>query len=178
VLLVSLDVGSILEPDVLVEIDGRTDDNFPRAEDVGDAVAGGKAVEPKNAQVHELSDHATWQLREREDVVDASGSILDGADLSLSFWHVFASCDRVEGHTRRSGKVTTKDFKLSIHKNKLGNKPTFPVDVADGLDGREQSFFFRSRMSLAVQNLIFRDMVTINGSLLTNISSAPTMTSW
>ena len=137
----SLDVGSVLELDVLVEVDGRADDNFPRAEDVGDAVASGKAVEPKNAQVYELSDHATWQFLERQNVVDASGAILNGSDLSLSFRHVFASFNGVEGHTC-SGKVITKDFELSIHKNKLGNKPAYPVDVADSLDGRKQSFLF------------------------------------
>ena len=86
---VCLDVLSKLKLDVVVVVDGRTDNNCAWTHRVGDATACRKTVQPKAAVVYELDDHTGRNGFERQHVDNAACTFLNDAYVTLDFGDVF-----------------------------------------------------------------------------------------
>ena len=93
---VCLDVLSELELDVIVVVDGGTDNNCSWAHRRGDAALCRKTVQPKAAIVYEFDDHTSRNGFKRQHVDNAACTFLNDADMTLDLGDVFVRGNGVQ----------------------------------------------------------------------------------
>jgi hypothetical protein len=85
---VCLNVGTEFQLGMMFVVDTSACHNVSRRKSVGDTICCGETVDPKYSCLHQVNEHDSWDMGERQAVVTAPSAVFDSANKSLDVRNV------------------------------------------------------------------------------------------